>query len=920
MQTAAVDTCWGKSLAGGSQSLSVTQHLADAAAVAAVLWESWLPHAVRRRISEDLAEPVSGAVLVCLLAGLHDLGKVSPAFASKVPALLPPMRSAGLVVSDTVPGRQWLLPHALAGAHALRAWLIEARWPLQSANALAAVVGGHHGAPPPTLATPPPRDLLGDASWDSARRDLIERTITQLNAGRWLDGWSQRPPSQAASVLISAVVIVADWLASDTELFPYSVIGTSEQRAATAWGALALPKPWRPEPPDTDDNDFWSSRFAFPAAVGPRPVQTAVTNLLHEAANPRLLLVEAPMGEGKTEAALAAAEVLAARHGCGGVLVALPTMATSDAMFARVLAWLDRLPATADGGALSTCLAHGKARLNETYRGVQERGLEGIGDDEGGVPLAHAWLSGRKKGVLSSFVVGTIDQVLVGALRTRHLALRHLGLAAKVVILDEVHAADDYMSVYLDRVLEWLGAYGVPVVLLSATLPPARRRELLAAYQSGQGVPPAVMVRRRKYDQAPPPTTAAEEPAGYPLLTIVDGTDVRHMTTAASGRGSEVTVDCLDEDKLAATLASELRDGGTLAIVCNTVTRAQRLARDLRAVFAGDVLLVHSRFLAEDRAALEDRVRRLLGPPGTVARPDRLVLVGTQVLEQSLDIDVDLMVTDLAPIDLVLQRLGRLHRHRREQAARPLGLRAPRLLVSGVEDWKAAPPRALRGSRSVYGEAALLRSATVLRPHLQGRPLRLPDDIAALVRDGYAPYDPSDATWPPELEAAQAEAGRQRVARQARAADFRLRPPGAEQQSLLGWLDGGADEETAQGQAAVRDGLQGVEVLLLEEREGRLHLPEWVTEGSQPLDGVPPERSALAALGCSVRLPDWCTDAALGADLSGPSSWAGSRWLRDVLVLPARGDCGGLHAELAHYRLSYDRQEGLTVTTTEGHR
>lgn len=204
---------------------------------------------------------------------------------------------------------------------------------------------------------------------------------------------------------------------------------------------------------------------------------------------PGVMVVEAPMGIGKTEAALAAAEVLAYRFHCGGLIVALPTMATTDAMFGRVLAWVRSLPSPHQ---LSMYLAHSKAALNDEAGTLPRHCAGHLYDEQGkasAAAVAMGWLSGRKKGVLSTFVVATIDQVLFGALRSRHLALRHLALAGKVVIVDEVHAADAYMRAYLCRALQWLGAYGTPVVLLSATLPPDQREELLNAYESGRRPP-----------------------------------------------------------------------------------------------------------------------------------------------------------------------------------------------------------------------------------------------------------------------------------------------------------------------------------------------------------------------------------------------------------------------------------------------
>ena len=252
-------------------------------------------------------------------------------------------------------------------------------------------------------------------------------------------------------------------------------------------------------------DSLFRNRFRLTPEQQPYPVQAAAVQIALGMADPGLMIIEAPMGEGKTEAALAAAEILAATTGAGGCFLALPTRATSDAAFPRMLNWLERVPdADRERGALAVGLAHGKARFHTDFQDLMKVGRS-VGIELDGEPqtrelAAHRWLSGRKKALLSSFVVGTIDQLLFAALKSRHLALRHLGLAGKVVIIDEAHAYDVYMSQYLDRALEWLAAYRVPTIVLSATLPGRRRKEMLrrtsGAPARTSGQTPAVLEDR----------------------------------------------------------------------------------------------------------------------------------------------------------------------------------------------------------------------------------------------------------------------------------------------------------------------------------------------------------------------------------------------------------------------------------------
>ncbi|MGH8965392.1 MAG: CRISPR-associated helicase Cas3', partial [Actinomycetes bacterium] len=370
-------------------------------------------------------------------------------------------------------------------------------------------------------------------------------------------------------------------------------------------------------------------------------------------------------------------------------------------------------------------------------------------------------------------MIGTIDQTLFGALKSRHVMLRHLGLAGKVVMIDEAHAFDVFMSRYLDRMLHWLGAYGTPVVLLSATLPAARRAELIQAYDSGRGVN----------------STVVPDDPGYPVV-FASGSPPRPV--AAAGTPTTVVVEHMadDLDILVDTLRDALGDGGCAVVIRNTVGRVQETAGRLVTEFGeGQVTITHSRFLACDRAALDLSLLRRFGPPGDkTERPHCHIVVASQVVEQSLDVDFDLMITDLAPTDLVLQRMGRLHRHRR---VRPTRLAQPRCVLVGVEDWAATPPRAVPGSRTVYGEHALLRTAALL---LDRKEITLPTDIPGLVQAAYGDDPLGRPSWQDAMGHAEEQHTREVERRRARAADFLLGEAGRDRDTLDGWIRAGVDD------------------------------------------------------------------------------------------------------------------------------
>lgn len=939
------------------------RHMADSGAVAGRLWDDWLPRQVRRSVAEALPGGAADARLLAVwLATVHDIGKATPAFACQVEDLAAVMHDHGLVM----PTRRLLAersaaPHGLAGQILLDEWL-EARggFAKEARGQFTVVVGGHHGVPPDAGQVRHLRgrtDLLrtrgaSEAVWRGVQTELLDAAAEACGVRDRLPDWRDVRLPQPVQVLLSATVIVADWIASNSDLFPYfpdAQEQTSVERIDAAWRGLELPAPWRAVVPPTESDDHYGTRFALPSGAQVRPVQAAAVELARDMPEPGLLIVEAPMGEGKTEAALAVAEVFAARSGAGGCFFALPTRATGDAMFPRLRDWLARLPdEDRERGAHSVFLAHAKSALNPHYTslmGAPSRPLAVETDDprtkgshrvDGRVVhaaelVAHQWLRGRKKGMLSSFVAGTIDQLLFGALKSRHLALRHLALAGKVVVIDEAHAYDAYMGTYLDGVLTWLGAYRVPVVVLSATLPAGRRRELARAYAGAQA-----------YQETLRPDGAAHV---YPLLTAVSaGGRAVERAPATSGRVTQVKVEALPDDPefLAGRLADELDGGGCALVVRNTVDRVRETAAVLRARFGTEAVTVaHARFVDLDRAAKDADLRERFGPPETCSgrRPKTAhIVVASQVAEQSLDVDFDLLVTDLAPVDLVLQRMGRLHRHKRE---RPPRLRTARCLVTGVEPdggggwWTApdgSPPVPVRGSAAVYGAWPLLRAAAVLRPHLAdgGRPVRLPADISPLVQDAYGAALLGPAGWQDALAAAEKSDETRRVQQKRKARTFRLASPKTPGRSLLGWIDAGvgdADDSPA-GRQQVRDAEDSLEVLVVQRTaDGMLRtLPQLPPDErgrrrgglELPTDAPPDPTCAQVVAASALRLPRHFSHATADRAVAELEelyieAWQGRdcHWLAGELLLALDEEC---QCSLAGFTLRYSPDDGLEVT------
>ncbi len=940
--------------------LPLWRHMEDSAAVAGLLWDRWLPVGVRRLIAEALPRGESDArALAVWLAGVHDIGKATPAFACQVDQLADAMRGKGLEMRSARalgPDRR-VAPHGLAGQVLLGEWLEERHgWAPARTGQFTVAVGGHHGVPPEhgqIKALYEQEELLrtpGTSSrvWRQAQTELLDACAEEFSVAELLGGWHRVKLPQPVQVLLTALVIVSDWIASNPDLFPYFPEGAShkdEERLAGAWQGLDLPEPWRAEEPDGSARELFAARFDLPAGAEVRPVQEAALELARELETPGLMIVEAPMGEGKTEAALAAAEVFAARSGAGGVFFALPTMATGNAMFPRLLDWLDRVPGVA-GSRRSVHLAHSKAALNEDFAGLMARtgGVAAVDVDEvalasrpgqneqrraGAELVAHAWLRGRKKAMLASFVAGTIDQLLFAGLKSRHLVLRHLAVAGKVVVIDEAHAYDTYMSVYLDRVLSWLGAYRVPVVVLSATLPASRRRELVAAYS---GCADATAASGEEVAADAYPLLTAVAPGGVPLV----------LRPQASARSTRVRVERLADglDVLADRLEEELINGGCALVIRNTVTRVLETADALRDRFgAENVMVAHSRFVDLDRAGRDKELLRLFGPPEkTDGRPaGRHIVVASQVAEQSLDVDFDLLVSDLCPVDLLLQRMGRLHRHRRgaEQRDRPVRLRTARCLVTGA-DWDAEVPAPVRGSVAVYGRHALLQSAAVLLPHLDGgprRPVRLPEDISPLVQSAYGDESVGPNGWQDAMKTAAERFEQHRDDQALRAAVFRLGDVGKPGRPLFGWVGAGVGDtdDTPTGRAQVRDSRDSLEVVVVQRRgDGSLATLPWLEPdrkgrqraGLELAQGATPTRfAARTAASCGLRLPLQFSGETMDLAIEELEqlylpNWQGkdSPWLADQLILALDADC---QTHLAGFVLRYSPSDGLEVTRDE---
>ena len=1032
---------WGKTnLLNEDDWLQVFAHLSDSAAVARYLWRDWVPRGTREIIIRDVGDPELARKVCMFITGVHDIGKATPVFQSKPLTHAPGMqdlslrwkpRQAGLRFPD-VPITDTNYPtHPIAGQRILESYLKQVRhWSKSVAESYACVVGGHHGQPPThqALCKSDEDVRMGTArgyeDWTKVQRELIEFVAKQceLSDDDFARLGGKRLNIYAESVL-EGLVIMADWIASnsDDDLFPLVPLNPKsydeqtwdrmnsvrtraglKARQERGWRNLGLSPKWQPIHEQISIGKRFASRFDLPTGANPRPVQEQAVRLAETTPSPGIMVIEAPMGEGKTEAALACAEILAERTGRGGVCIALPTMATTDAMFSRCKSWIDRLPQHEGRSEKSTSLRHGKAALNREFMSMvasakgsatssvfDEDAPQGSDAQKAAYPeaVANDWLRGRKKGVLANFLVCTIDQVLMAALQMKHVSLRQLALVNKVVIIDECHAYDTYMREYLKRTLEWLGGFHNPVILLSATLPASLRHELVDAYikgyasvlgGSGSQTNQSSEVAPRRFasmeaftdcyykphiDKASASPQAGDKQLSneekdpddlhaYPLITYTSGTTCRSSSVQPSGRAVDIDCHVIDDDlgHLADLLKERLAAGGCAAVICDTVDRAQKTAAALSDEFGpNQVRLTHSRFIDRDRMDNERELRECLGPDATLAnggRPHRLIVVGTQVLEQSLDIDFDLMVTDIAPVDLLFQRMGRLHRHRRGQGEsdRPAGLRKAFCYLRGIASWNADGPVFPDYVDSVYPPASLLEALAVLG--LQGdgthRLLQLPDDIAPLVRTAYD----SDAVaqlipkaWQ-ERYRLDAHKRAEKDAEEINKAQVYLMKDSAhllrQSHTLVDLFTSTVDARSeAKARQAVRDTHDSVEVVLLRRCGDEYALLPWIGGDTVPCGAPVPTKTepenhlAQVVLRCAVNLPDRiCHDIdALINELEIRAgdcvdAWHQSPWLDGCLPLvldeeESDSDRRRFVTTVHGFLIGYTREDGLTCVKAD---
>jgi len=695
---------WAKTTADGLPGISVLHHMMNVGLVAKNLIKHY--PSLLKRFNMNARE-------AALIAALHDIGKISQGFQSKCAKWL---EQTGM--KDICTAQVWQnfkIPHEKVSQFTVQNLLRQGGMNTQSAIYWAVAPGSHHGY----LHRPGERGLQETAGmendeWEQERQRVARQLIETL-AGVL----PKTEISRESTHLwwLAGLISVADWIGSDETYFPANrdlELEESKQRAQHAVDAIGFSLP------EARSGLGFEELFPFP----PNDLQHKAIAAITEQG---IYVIEAPMGMGKTEAALACAYRLICEGKANGIYFALPTQATSNRIHLRVGDFVRKIWPN----SLSTRLIHANSWLMENL--VQPMPAATAKDKEPDDARAgRDWFASAKRALIAPFGVGTVDQALLAVVAAKHFFVRRFGLAGKVVILDEIHSYDFYTGTLIRVLCETLEALGCTVILLSATLTPERRAALLG-----------------KSD--------ALETNDYPLITgrQSDGVFITPRP-AQPPEEKKVYVAFVENERALHDAWKQACNGACVLWICNSVNSAQQTYRQFSELCENEsgpkIGLLHSRFPLYRRQELEEYWMQALDKDGDKKRerPKGCILVSTQIVEQSVDLDADLLITELAPTDMLLQRIGRLWRHPRGK--RPTE-RAECWIVkeaATLDELRAMEKEEIRktlGAKAwVYAPYVLLRSLEIWSTQ-DGQDITIPTEIRSLLNATYAERDETSEGW-----------------------------------------------------------------------------------------------------------------------------------------------------------------------------
>ena len=609
--------------------------------------------------------------VIGFLASLHDLGKISPKFQEKLEKAIKQERGDSL--DQAIEERYQF--HGGATYIALR--------DLGITDKLAWALGSHHRIlikDNLELFTSN-NALLGGSSWAKERENLFKELKNYFQV-------KEIPAFDSPHVeTIAGITQQADWLGSSE----------SFEKPTTQWEALTSTV--------LKENGFIAPRIkknlTFEQIFGFSPRDTQ-QKFIDSVTGPGVYILEAPMGSGKTEAALYAAYKVLSQGQAKGVYFALPTCLTSLKIKERVDEFILKI---------------------QSDQSLTSQILVGSRFDSGEFAPAKAWFSQKNRRILDTFGVGTLDQALFASMINKRSFVTLAGLAGKVVILDEVHSYDFFTRVFLETLVKKLYSLGSTVLVLSATLSSNSKRSLLEFFPQSQSI---------EFDD------------GYPLITSYSSRGEFNQKHAPISSQQTVNIQTLsDMSAVLDEVVKRAQSGEQILWIENSVADAQKIYREILAKYdVSDIELglIHSRFLPSHRRLLEDHWVSSFGKKGIAVRKELgRILIGTQVLEQSLDIDADFLVSRLAPIDLLLQRIGRLWRH--PFIERPQSAQRQAWIIVPQQDTEESLSEDFCATYKVYYPYILRRTKEVLSKYHE---FCLPNDIRTLIEKVYSDRQETD--------------------------------------------------------------------------------------------------------------------------------------------------------------------------------
>jgi len=640
-----------------------------------------------------------------LLAAVHDTGKINPDFQKMIYGCVS-KNEREMQILNAMNANSQSAKRNGSSFHAKVTQISLENIHPELKNFISKIEGMHHGFRP-LDSSPFPESCYGGEGWTRARHSLVEKLEGEFSGSerKWQDirSWEE-------ACALGGLIIVSDWIASggrfaflksNAKLDTETIVKMADEAVEKAgFHKLSVKK-----------NLSFRDIFGFE----PRSVQKT---FFDSVAGPGVYVLEASMGVGKTEAALYAAYKVLSEGLATGLYFALPTQLTSNKIYERVEDFLGKI-LSESGTNDSLRLLHGNAWMENVF-----------GEDG---DIGKSWFDDKKRGILSPFAVGTIDQALMSVMNVKHSMVRSFGLAGKVLILDEIHSYDAYTGTILNSLVDSVQKNGGTVILLSATLTSNQKKKILNVEDE------------YKFDESYPLVSAriskiCPSENEYSAAIVENGT----FSEIAGESGSEkvVSLNFCNERKDAVEAALEKAFCGQQVLwIENTVREAQEAFKVLSARCGSEVEcgLVHSRFEKIQRSSNEDYWVSLYGSAGKSHRKEKgRILVGTQVLEQSLDIDADFLVSALCPTDMLLQRMGRLWRHSSNADVRPADSQCACLVVGPSFEDVLKRKNPFGDSGIVYSEYVLCRTLELLRDR---KNISLPSEIRHLLEETYSERD-----------------------------------------------------------------------------------------------------------------------------------------------------------------------------------